>query len=621
MKNQNDDSKLKKDVYNKSQRQLNDIINHLPDATFAINTEGEVIIWNKILEEMTGVKESEIIGKGDFEYALCGYGVRRPVLIDMIFKTDEEIKEYDYLKVRRSGNSIMAETHFAKFGRENAVLWCKASPLYNENGELIGAIESMRDITELKKIGCALEESEHRFKELFNHMMSGVTIYEAINSGDDFKFIDLNKAGEILLNISKEDIIGRSLLEVLPKAKELCLHDAIKRVWLTGKSEHQPVSGYQDQNLTFWVDNYVYKLTSGEVIVVSDDVTQNKQAEDALRESEMKYRDLVELLPLSVFETDEEGNYTFANPAAFETFGYTPEDIAKGKSIMEVVIPEDQMRVVENFRRVAKGEELGGIEYTVMKKEGSIHTIIVYADAIIRENKFRGIRGVIVDISELKESENKLKALLDEKELLIKEVHHRVKNNMQIISSLLSLQKNFVDDEEAVNLLQESQNRVKSMAMIHEKLYQSNDLIHINIAEYIKNLVYDLFNSYAIKKEQIKLHIEVEEISLGIETAVPLGIIISELISNSLKHAFPNGEKGEVYVRLKTLDNNGTYELRISDDGVGSPEKANNQETNTLGLQLVNTLTKQLNGFTKLNRECGTEFTIIFKELNYKKRI
>ena len=621
MKNIKHNSEFEKTVYTKSEQQLNDIINHLPDATFAINNEGKVIKWNKILEEMTGVKESEIIGKGDFEYALCGYGVRRPVLIDMIFKTDEEIRKYKYSNMSRSGNSIMAETKSSKFNDRNIILWCKASPLYNEYGELIGAIESMRDVTENKKIEYALKESEHRFKDLFNHMGSGVAIFESINAGEDFELMDINHAGVIMFNVSKDDVIGKNLIEVLPGAGKFGLLNVIKRVWRTGKPEYLPASRYQDQRLNFWVDNYIYKLSSGEVVMVFDNITRRKQAEDALRESERKYRDLVELLPLSVFETDEKGNYAFANPAAFETFGYTTEDIESGINIMQVVIPEDQVRFMENFGRVIDGEKLGGIEYMVKKKDGSIHPIIVHADPIIHNNKFKGLRGVIVDISELKETENKLKASVKEKEMLIKEIHHRVKNNMQIISSLLSLQKQYVNDNEFSELLQESQNRVKSMSIIHEKLYQSNDLIHINVSEYIKGLVLDLFNSYNIKKERIKLTIDVEAVSMGIETAVPCGLIISELISNSLKYAFPEEVQGEVYVGLKTLNDNGKYELKISDNGIGLQEYLNFHKANTLGLQLVNILTKQLNGLISINRKFGTEFNIIFKELNYNKRI
>jgi two-component sensor histidine kinase len=170
-----------------------------------------------------------------------------------------------------------------------------------------------------------------------------------------------------------------------------------------------------------------------------------------------------------------------------------------------------------------------------------------------------GSRGVIVDLTDIKNIENNLKASLNEKEILLREIHHRVKNNMQIISSLLNLQTEYVDDEEAVNVLKESQNRVRSMAIIHEKLYQSKDLTHINFVDYIQSLVLNLFYSYDIDNTQIKPILKIEDISLNIETAVPCGLIISELISNSLKYAFPNRMNGEIIVSLKSEKD--TYQL------------------------------------------------------------
>jgi two-component sensor histidine kinase len=215
--------------------------------------------------------------------------------------------------------------------------------------------------------------------------------------------------------------------------------------------------------------------------------------------------------------------------------------------------------------------------------------------------------------------ERKVIESLHEKEVLLKEVHHRVKNNMQIISSLLNLQINYVDEEEAVNVLKESQNRVKSMAMIHEKLYMSDDLVHINFVDYIQSLVKNLFYSYNIEETQIKPILEIENVSLNMETAVPCGLIISELVSNSLKYAFPNDLKGEILVSLKSVDDR--YELIISDNGVGLPEEIDFNNLETLGLLLVNNLTEQIDGELTIKRSPGTEFKIIFKELDYKERL
>jgi two-component sensor histidine kinase len=190
---------------------------------------------------------------------------------------------------------------------------------------------------------------------------------------------------------------------------------------------------------------------------------------------------------------------------------------------------------------------------------------------------------------------------------------------MQIISSLLNLQIKYVDEEEAVNVLKESQNRIKSMAMIHEKLYMSDDLAHINFVDYIQSLVKNLFYSYNVENTNIKPIFEVEDVTLNMETAVPCGLIISELVSNSLKYAFPNEKKGEILVSLKTVDDK--YELIIRENGIGLPEELDFNNLETLGLLLVNNLTEQIDGELTINRSPGTEFKIKFKELEYNERI
>ena len=215
--------------------------------------------------------------------------------------------------------------------------------------------------------------------------------------------------------------------------------------------------------------------------------------------------------------------------------------------------------------------------------------------------------------------EKKLKESVKEKEILLKEIHHRVKNNMQIISSLLNIQTRYLDDEESINVLKESQNRVKSMAMIHEKLYGSSDFNKIYFDDYIESLVWDLFYSYSIEKGTINPILEIDDVKLNIETSIPCGLIITELVSNSLKYAFPNQLKGELKVSLKNKDDH--YKLIISDNGIGFPKNIDFKNTKSLGLELVNNLVEQIDGNIQLENSKGTKFKITFKELEYKERI
>ncbi len=213
---------------------------------------------------------------------------------------------------------------------------------------------------------------------------------------------------------------------------------------------------------------------------------------------------------------------------------------------------------------------------------------------------------------ERKQTEEDLKSSINEKDILLKETHHRVKNNMQVIHSLLNLQTHYAKNEEAVNVLKESQNRVKSMGIIHEKLYKSTDRSKIDFSDYVKSLTSDLLDSYDVRETIIPV-VEIEDIKFNMETAVLCGLIINELISNSLKHAFPNNETGEVGVSLKLLDNK--YQLIVSDDGIGFPEEIDFKNTESLGLQLVNNITGQLDGEIDLDRSNGTKVTINFEDL------
>lgn len=221
---------------------------------------------------------------------------------------------------------------------------------------------------------------------------------------------------------------------------------------------------------------------------------------------------------------------------------------------------------------------------------------------------------------EAAKTENSLK----EKEMLLREIHHRVKNNMQVMSSLLRLQTRNVTDEKTLEMAKESQNRIKVMALIHEKLYRSKDFANVEFNDYIKDLVNDLFLSYKVSSSDIKLTMNIDTISLGIDTAIPCGLIINELVSNSLKYAFPKGKDGEIRISLQRIADvtSGMFELIVSDNGVGISPELDLKKTESLGLRLITNLAEnQLQGNVEINREQGTKFQIRFKEAQYKQRI
>jgi two-component sensor histidine kinase len=232
----------------------------------------------------------------------------------------------------------------------------------------------------------------------------------------------------------------------------------------------------------------------------------------------------------------------------------------------------------------------------------------------------QGHLWVYRDITERKRNEEQLKTSLQEKDLLLKEIHHRVKNNLLVVSNLLELQSHYAEDERVSLLLSESQNRVHSMALIHEKLYQSTELSQINFADYLTDLTQTLSASYIADAQNIELILTLEPVWLNIETANPCGLIVNELISNSLKHGFPDGREGKIGLELRKRKDNDQITLEIKDNGVGLPPNFDPSKVKPLGMELILTLTEQIQGELSITNSEGATFQLTFQEVQYRQR-
>jgi len=251
------------------------------------------------------------------------------------------------------------------------------------------------------------------------------------------------------------------------------------------------------------------------------------------------------------------------------------------------------------------------------KSQLELLTTIASQAAIALENShlFAALQNELV---EKNEAEKRIKASLNEKELLLQEIHHRVKNNLQIMSSLLRLQSAHFKDQNVQNIFKESENRIKAMAIIHNKLYTNPEYDKVDFNDYIRTLTQNLFLSYGVSTDSVNLEFIVNDIFLNIDTAIPCGLIINELISNSLKYAFPPNKTGKIILKM-FFDNNDLI-LVVKDDGIGIDSNIYMNNNETLGLKLVQLLASQMDGKVEINSSKGTEFTIRFKDLHYKKR-
>jgi PAS domain S-box-containing protein len=347
-----------------------------------------------------------------------------------------------------------------------------------------------------------------------------------------------------------------------------------------------------------------------------------KKAEDALHKSHWHLTEAQKLGHIGSWEWDIESDILNGSDEFYNIFGINKSDF-KGnyKSFLDCTYPDDRSVVEENIQRVIKEEKPFSYEYRILRPDGSIRIVSARSEVILgKKNQPVRIIGIEQDITERKAAEDKIKASLQEKELLLQEIHHRVKNNLQVISSLLRLQSRHINDPEALEIFKESQKRVSSIALVHEKLYQSEDMASINFADYIATLSRDIFSFSTNSSQNIKLNLDLEEHFLNIETAIPCGLIINELLTNSLKHAFPNGGNGEIYLGFHGKSN-GIITITVADNGIGLSPNINIANPDTFGLQLVYFLKKQIKGNIDLDVDNGTCFKISFEELKYGGRI
>jgi len=455
----------------------------------------------------------------------------------------------------------------------------------------------------------SLEARHHAFLKAIPDLM--------FRASQDGTFLDYMAAKEEDPALPPEVWSGKNMRDVLPpEVAQLAMH-CVEQALQTGDMqifEYQlptplPNGIIRDYEARFVVSG------KDEVLVIARDITEHKQAEQALRESEERYRRLVELSPDAIVVVSE-GKIVFANPAEATLMGASSPEELIGKSAIELLHPEDRATVEERLRRIdEEGDAPHVNQGKIVRLDGQVRDIEAAGAPIIYQGK-KAVQIICRDITERKRAEEQITASLKEKEVLLREIHHRVKNNLQIISSLLNLQSRFIEDKEALEIFSESQNRVRSLALIHEKLYRSQDLARIDFGEYLRSLADNLLRSYGVDSNVITVKINADAVSLDIDTAIPCALIVNELVSNSLKHAFPAGKEGEIGIDFR-VDNDNKFLLAVSDNGVGLPRDFDFQNTESFGLQLVSSLVSdQLEGTIELHSSSGgAEFKMEFDAL------
>lgn len=410
----------------------------------------------------------------------------------------------------------------------------------------------------------------------------------------DVSILPETHSAMILPMMSREKIIGAILIQSIQAAT--FGDDDIIRLQTVAD---QMANAIQNARLYYELELYSQDLENAVKARTSELENTKDRVEAILNNS-----------PDAILLLSPDGKIEMCNQAVETMFGYHPDDLLK-KSLHTLVVPE-YATILDNFVNICSSEGQAKWFQTLARRSDEDEFDAGAALAAINNDGIvTGLVCSIRDISEQVQAEEKIKSSLEEKEVLLREIHHRVKNNMQVISSLLALQAGYVDDPNTHLMFRESQNRIRSMALVHELLYQSNDLAKIDFVAYVRKLSQHLLGSYLTDRKKVSLDIVADEIFLEIDKAIPCGLIINELISNAFKHAFPNDKSGTLLIELRT-DGQGMHTVLVRDNGVGIPDSVNVHQTETLGLRLVTSLADQLNATIGLHRHNGTTFEIRF---------
>ncbi len=531
-----------------------------------------------------------------------------PSQVEKVIHPDHRALVWGRMSTRLLGKKAVPRYEFKGIRKDGSVRWLEMVANRIEHEEKHAILGAIIDITERKKAEEALQKSQANLLALIENSQASIWSVDR-----HFRILTINSQfKEMFAFAYGVDLkVGMKITD--------CVSPKMKRTWVTRYNR-----AFRGESFVIEEDFLIYGKTinaeisfnsirnNGEITgvsVFSREITEQKQAKEALRESEEKYRAIFESFHDVYYRTDRKGLVTIISPSVRTHAGWDPEDII-GHPVTDFYRDPSKR---ETFReKLKESGVINDYELKLLSKDGRVIDVSVSSKIIFnKDGKPTGVEGVLRDITDRKHAEEQVKSSLKEKEVLLQEIHHRVKNNMQIISSLLNLQSHHIEDDKVKDMFKMSRDRIKSMALIHEKLYQSKDLTKINFAQYIQSLAVHLLNTYNVSMERIKLNAKVTDVFLDINKAIPCGLIINELVSNSLKHAFPQDKKGNIRIQLNR-GNNGYVRLVVSDDGIGFSENVDFQHPDSLGLQLVNDLVDQLGGTLELDSSKGISYQISF---------
>ena len=477
----------------------------------------------------------------------------------------------------------------------------KCEQLFDEAGAVVRSIGTAQDITERKMAEDALLNEKDRLEEVTSNANCGLFLVD-----DQVRITYANSVAEEWFGPS-DQIKGEYCWKVfnIKNPEKECAGLMAMRTGGISRSEKFMIEVNGKERFFYEIaspvkdkDGRIYQVN-----IVVMDITERKKAEEAIHYEKDKLINILDSMEDGVYIVNRQHDIEYINPILKKEFGPL-----KGRKCYEYFHDRKEECPWCTNKEVFEGHTIRWEWYS--DKTGKTYDLL---DTPLK-NRDGSISKLEIfrDITERKKAEELIKTSLKDKEMLMQEIHHRVKNNLAVVTSLLDLQAMSVDNEHYREMFKDSISRIKSMALIHERLYRSEDLAKINFSDYISDMAENIYRSYRLSSHKIRLKKDIGRIFLRIKAATPCGLIVNELLSNCLKHAFPDGREGEITVSLSMNDKD-EIELSVRDNGVGIPEGLDFKNTDSLGMTLINALTGQLQGKIELKREKGTEFIITFK--------
>lgn len=585
---------FRKEIASKAALSLPVGFQDFPLAEIEWNLDQRILRWSKRAELLFGYS-SQDIHKDPY---LLEEMIDEEDL-DLITNTSKE------LQAESAKTKILTLRSRTKSGSEIECEWYN-SYLFDNDGNIKSIYSVIKDITDQKK---ALQKSEQlmsSFLDLYNSITDAIYLLNI-----DGRIIDANAGLERTFGYSKNEVIGKEIkfLSASGKYSDIQVEEYLAKA-RKGKSVSYEGWGEKKNGEVFPTEvlmNLGSYLNDDVVIVVERDVSERLLSHQALRQRESMFSNLFHASPIGIALLDNHREIESINQSFEEIFGYTESEI-KGLELDKLIVPEEEYEDAIELSASEISKVYSGRRKT---KAGDIVDVIVCAVPVIMDGNVIAMYGIYVDITERKRAEEKLKANLREKEVLLAEIHHRVKNNLAVITGLLELQRLNSDNKDAQKILKDSQMRVNSIALVHELLYKSDDFSQVDIKAYMKDIAKVISGALTKESVSVDIQFDLDDIELEITQAIPCGLILNEVLTNSYKHAFEGRSDGLVTISFKRKNGGITY--KICDNGIGLPEE-NSKKDHSLGMTLVKTLGRQLNAETIIKSEGGASFEFRFQK-------